>query len=444
MHALLLAAALMAQSGRSYGPSQLWWNAGSSTLLPWQEDYDNAAGLHRVINRDGAVRTGGHPFFEALGTNQRACVTCHQPADGMSLSAKTLRDRWAETRGTDPVFAAFDGSNCPDLPQSEARSHSLLLDSGLVRIPLAWPPKGVTPEFTIEIVRDPAGCNVSPRHGLTASGTVSVYRRPRVAANLSNAGQPFALMADGREPSLASQARNAILGHMQASAAPSAEDVERIVAFESQIHVAQHTHVRAGLLSDYPGAPELGPAALATRRLPVLGMSPGGLRAIRFEQWEGHPNVPDTPLQREFRASVVRGAGLFHSRVFGAGQTCASCHAANTRAVDIGTTTFAKTTESLPQLPLFRVRCRNDAAPHPALGRDFYSHDPGRALVTGKCADAGAIVMQQFRGLPARAPYFSNGRANTLEEVIEFYDRRYGIGLTPSEKADLANLLSVL
>ena len=66
------------------------------------------------------------------------------------------------------------------------------------------------------------------------------------------------------------------------------------------------------------------------------------------------------------------------------------------------------------KLPVFKLTCRSDAKPHPFLGRVIYSSDPGRALITGKCADIGAITMGQFRGLAARAPYFSNGSAKDL------------------------------
>jgi cytochrome c peroxidase len=56
----------------------------------------------------------------------------------------------------------------------------------------------------------------------------------------------------------------------------------------------------------------------------------------------------------------------------------------------------------------------------------------------------GAILMQQFRGLAARAPYFVNGSAGDLTELVELYDRRFKIGLTQQEKQDLVNFLSVL
>jgi cytochrome c peroxidase len=52
--------------------------------------------------------------------------------------------------------------------------------------------------------------------------------------------------------------------------------------------------------------------------------------------------------------------------------------------------------------------------------------------------------MQQFRGLTARAPYFANGSAGDLMELVGFYDRRFTIGLTEKEKQDLVNFLSTL
>jgi len=82
--------------------------------------------------------------------------------------------------------------------------------------------------------------------------------------------------------------------------------------------------------------------------------------------------------------------------------------------------------------------------PHPFLGTVIYTHDPGFALTTGKCADVGKITIQSMRGLAARPPYFSNGSAASLRDVIDFYERRYNIGLSEQDKQDLINLLSVL
>jgi cytochrome c peroxidase len=117
--------------------------------------------------------------------------------------------------------------------------------------------------------------------------------------------------------------------------------------------------------------------------------------------------------------------------------------------VDVGTVNYPTWTE-LPvfsdkaELPVFKLTCDKGAAPHPYLGRVIYTNDPGRALITGKCTDIGSIVMGQFRGLAARAPYFSNGSAKNLRELVDFYDRRFDMKLTEQEKVDLVNFLSVL
>ena len=74
----------------------------------------------------------------------------------------------------------------------------------------------------------------------------------------------------------------------------------------------------------------------------------------------------------------------------------------------------------------------------------FSAIEAGRALITGRCADVGSITMQQFRGLAARAPYFANGSAKDLRELVDYYDRRFDMKLTGQEKIDLINFLSVL
>jgi hypothetical protein len=74
----------------------------------------------------------------------------------------------------------------------------------------------------------------------------------------------------------------------------------------------------------------------------------------------------------------------------------------------------------------------------------FYTQDPGRGLISGKCNDVGTIVMQQFRGLAGRPPYFSNGSAATIRELIDFYDRRYNIQYSETEKLDLEHFLGSL
>ena len=80
----------------------------------------------------------------------------------------------------------------------------------------------------------------------------------------------------------------------------------------------------------------------------------------------------------------------------------------------------------------------------PSLVNCVQTTDPGRAMVTGNFADVGKFKGPILRGLAARAPYFHNGSAQTLEDAVEFYDARFHIGFTTQEKADLVAFLKAL
>jgi hypothetical protein len=330
----------------------------------------------------------------------------------------------------------------------------------------------------------------------SATPTVSVFRRPRVVANLKyvatgsppfniktgelmavdpETGAPVGmnLMADAREPTLRTQARSAARDHLQLARPLTGDELARIVSFEGQVYSAQRTSRHGGSLVEPGGPSALGPQALQAGE-PGLGDNIHTPVFGFFEPWKNLAAAASvTSEQRAFRESVARGADVFflrpiwiretvHINTIGLGnplkRTCATCHNARLVGmdlapgyVDLGTTNFPRWTEpslaqaAAPQeLPIFKLTCSKDAPPHPFLGRVVYTTDPGRALISGRCADIGSIVMQQMRGLAARAPYFSNGGAKTLRELVDYYDRRFDAKYTEREKQDLVNLLSVL
>ena len=49
-----------------------------------------------------------------------------------------------------------------------------------------------------------------------------------------------------------------------------------------------------------------------------------------------------------------------------------------------------------------------------------------------------------LRGLAGRAPYFHNGSAAALLDAVNFYDIRFGLGLTSQQRADLVAFLGAL
>lgn len=82
------------------------------------------------------------------------------------------------------------------------------------------------------------------------------------------------------------------------------------------------------------------------------------------------------------------------------------------------------------------------------------AEDLGRGAVTGSSDDNGRFKSPTMRNVELHGPYMHNGRFNTLEEVIEFYNRGGDfdapnidhslirqLNMTPDEKADLLSFL---
>ena len=491
---LSLATFCPAVEAQDSGYDNSWQKTGR---LEAYTKYDDPTGKVGILLQDGPIETSKHPFFRPLAANGRACVSCHVPENAMGLSTENLRERWNLRGAKDPVFAPGDGSNCPHLPAEQESSHSLLLTRGLFRVALPWPPRDtrgavIQPEFDIEVVRDPTGCNRDPMFGV--SGThphVSVYRRPRITANLKyilnypNAyqygfnvktafAQPRApdgsgvysmnLMADARALGLQEQHEGAIADHMPGAKKLSAADMVVLTRFTQQIYAAQVEDKLGGNLVEPGGPSGLGPLNLSKADTGFSGEAIDTPVFQHFDQWKDKKEDPSSATAA-FRASVARGSDLFVQRTFlvrdvaginniGVGnpakRACALCHNAQMTGHDlapgwmnIGTNTWPWASND-QDLPMFKLTCKPEAPAHPYLGQVIYTSDPGRALISGKCAEIGMITMQQFRGLAARAPYFSNGSAKTLREVIDFYDRRFQIGYTEQEKQDLVNFMSVL
>jgi cytochrome c peroxidase len=108
-----------------------------------------------------------------------------------------------------------------------------------------------------------------------------------------------------------------------------------------------------------------------------------------------------------------------------------------TIALDTGVADGSRRT---PDLPLFTLRCDSGAL----AGETIQSSDPGAAMTTGRCADIGKFKVPALRGLAARPPYFHDGSAATLMDVVDFYDQRFGSGFTDQQKQNLVAFLQAL
>jgi cytochrome c peroxidase len=121
--------------------------------------------------------------------------------------------------------------------------------------------------------------------------------------------------------------------------------------------------------------------------------------------------------------------------------TCTTCHNAPnvgnhsvSLPLDLGLTDAARHT---PDQPLYTLKSLS-------TGELRQTTDPGRALITGKWVDIGKFKGPVLRGLSARAPYFHNGSAATLGDVVDFYNQRFSLGLSRREHEALVAFLRSL
>jgi cytochrome c peroxidase len=458
-------------------------------------EHGEAAGIPNLAafpDPTGVVRTnvdgGGSidltsAFFQSLGTNGRSCGTCHQPSDAMSVSANHVQLRFDLTLGLDPIFRTNDGSNCDhsiDVSTFAGRraAYSLLRTRGLIRVALDVP---ATRDFEVTAVHNPYGCS--------ETSTISMYRRPLPGANLRFL---TTVMWDGRESSaqtgttpingtnypqslsadLAHQAVDATLGHAQGTGPGlTAAQQQAIVALEMSLSSAQAEDDGAGTLTAQ-GATG-GPQAITQQSFFIGINDPVGLDPTNpiplhfntkifnlFDVWKGHGNPHRQAIERgqeifNTRTFTITGVAGLNGATFSNGvtgpqtivSTCGICHDTpnagnhsvaaplNIGVADVPGGNNVLDTSYLPVITI----CQK-----PALTNCVKTTDPGRAMVTGNFADVGRFKGPVLRGLAARAPYFHNGSAQTLMDVVDFYESRFNIGLTAQEKADLVAFLGAL
>lgn len=480
--ALSLLAALFACE-RNQGPIQPVLSRGpvrSVAAIGDQSSDPDPSGTLATYSTSGALDLG-NPFFQSLGTNGRSCASCHIIGNAMGLSADYARELFASSAGTDPLFSSVDGANCPNTPPgNHPDAHSLLIGNGLIRVGITEP--RVT-QYTLSVVYDPYNCAL---HTDTTGTTVSVYRRPLPATNLRFL---TTVMFDGRETvmplnnpttfaanlraDLSHQAMDATLGHAQAAVAPTSAQVAGIVDFEMSLFSAQGADNAAGELN--ASGASGGPGNLAGQPFypginDPLGGNPTGAAfdpssMTIFQQWL---SLTNNGKQTPARQAIARGEQIFDThaltitKVGGLNDalglpaisgTCTTCHSAPNVGdhslplpLDIGTShAMAYETDphilaalqqlSAPDLPVYQVTCPSGTA---------FTSDPGKALLTGHCGDLNRIKGPILRGLAARAPYFHNGAAATLEQVVAFYNARFQMNLTAQEQSDLVAFLKSL
>ena len=80
------------------------------SLGAWNNGQTGNTGTDTII-RKGRFDLS-NPFFRSLGTNDRACVNCHEPENAWSTTPTHIQQHFDVDGGiTDPLFRPVDGAN---------------------------------------------------------------------------------------------------------------------------------------------------------------------------------------------------------------------------------------------------------------------------------------------------------------------------------------------
>lgn len=378
----------------------------------------NAGGEVATYSPQGAINLTGE-YFKAQGANNQSCATCHIPEEAWSVTPATLQRLFDETNGTHPVFNPTDANN-PNMdvstPEARRAAYSMLLTRGVFRRGGAPRPNS---EWELIAVEDP--------HGLASVNQLVHWRRTMPTINFpvgsatvnwdaaSNVGK-------GQRAALVNLTNRLITGALQGPPA-TPEVIDDIVNFESSLFTAQLTVSGVGRL-DADGA-RGGPEALSK-------MSKVEGEFDLFDAWANDVNPK--------RAQIARGQELFNG-TNASHLSCNACHNSVNNGTNISNTLFDINTASVeartPDLPLYTFRNKQ-------TGEVRQLTDAGLGNVTGLWSDLGRFKTPTLRGLAARAPYFHNGIAATLEDVVRHYEKRFGFVFTDEERADLVAFLNAL
>ncbi len=455
------------------------------------------AGLLGTASSNGFDTGDSNGFFADLGTNGRTCGTCHLQANAWTFTPQHART----LPRSHPLFSPNDGSDCPPTSPSQGpdkRLSSEVLSYGLIRVQIAVPAGA---DFILDSASNPKGCAIPPASP-GVNGQLFLFRRPLPATNLVFLS---AVMWDSRETlhplttqaglqgllpllfDLADQADGATTGHAQGASIAGTPTQTDIVTFEQNLYTGQtlllQPRQRLFASLDADGA-HGGPEYLRDTLAPAFSigvndpLKPGFTNAVfdLFTAWE--PTSPQYAQLPPSEQAIGRGEAIFNGTTFVihdvpglnsvpadplynpndplAGQDvvggCGVCHNnpdvgnhSTPLAINIGVTMAQPTNNDgspnavldVANLPVYTLR-------NPATGAVVQVTDPGRALISGHWVDIGKTKGPILRGLAGRAPYLHNGSAKDLMAVVEFYDKRFAIGLTPQQKSDLVAFLNAL
>jgi cytochrome c peroxidase len=360
------------------------------------------------------LRKGAVNFFRPFpGGNGRACATCHNPADGFSLSPATVEARWQRLQharrdkpdATDPLFRPLDA----DDGQAD---FTLLRTRALFKVRVALPER-------VRLTDDPTATHV----------TLS-----RAVPPLTMLKHTAPYLQDRSAPTLELQALGAVNQHMEPTHPPTQELLDAVAAFERHLFSSKKVRTLSHAIDTGGPLPDLDPRLTSVERVGkekfdnFCGRCHGGPAQVRnledriFPPFDGSTNpvsinvVISNPPPAGFPSSLIHGPGF-----------------------DLSPQRF---TVTLPD----------------GSRAILTSSDPGTVLTDAAALETvgGNQVFNRFdipqlRGINDTAPYFHDHRAATLEDVVKHYQsffrfinqvRGFPLPLIPDE--DIAPIVAYM
>ena len=419
--------------------------ATTAPLLPAEDE----SGVAATFDTSGTVDFT-NPFFQEFGTNGRSCGTCHDSRAAWGMTPELAQQIFGDSDGLAPLFRTVDETVRPDadISTTDARqaAFAMLLNKGVTRFARSIKS---TAEFEVVAVDDP--------YGWSTPALFSNFRRIPSAANAAH--ESSVLWTGGPDPDMPTALASILVGgvkfHEQTTFTVSPTDAAAAAAFLMGLSFAQAIDQNAGPLNR-AGATG-GPANLSAEPFYL------GINALGGDSQTGAPfdnesmDIYDAweTATDEAKAQIGRGQHAFYTldieitNIPGINDSlglpvvhghCTTCH--NTpnvgshsefRMIDLGLTGPDRRTADVPLLTLSNK----------TTGEIRQTTDVGRALNTGLWADVGRFKVPTLRGVGARAPYFHDGSARTLSDVLDFYQRRFGVDVG-SSRDDIIAFLQAL
>jgi cytochrome c peroxidase len=404
--------------------------------------------------------TGEQLFSTAFPkTNGRTCATCHVPEDNFSLTAAHVEKVWEEDP-SDPLFAAIDA----DDPEAKTLTFDHL-KKGLVRVWLTVPDNMDLLNADGEVITP-------------ADRQMFVWRG---VPSIADAALTAPYQRDGRMETLEAQAQGAVTGHSEGGTIATGE-LKRIAEFERTIFSSERAETVAQYLAE-GGDPAKAPNAEDELELneeeergrlmyeAVCGTCHGGHNLATIADRKIHDlafpalkpdgtvvyEVPATKpptlvLAEQSNNEFLNVASAMEMYL---AQLGATEHISFTKDVSFPNYRYRFYTDDtrtevaadLPPLASFvpggggpgggggaggadgggavGFNIELDEAGNPIVGPNFapqfFSTDPGRAMITGSPYDFEGFDVPTLRGISKTAPYFHNNTAATLEEAVQLY-----------------------